>query len=249
LKRFRAIREETKKCFNEKVTELKIPGSSTNLNDLEYWNSRTITVVADMDTGIVVTGATKAVVPEIPILDAANNISHIRVGEDFGSIIDACSKDVWNLLQKIRPEIRQVQVEGNLVITPELASFHTSILSAPKDSVDAYQQIPCSKNGIRSWAFGNDFNFKPPCTRCQRLYSEWILHKKPCTDDEKLKRLKQDQRYGLLKYRANGYKYPCTYCAETVAAAKLHTLYHGTLTLVLSKDTDDARASDYGRTA
>lgn len=250
MEHFRTVHKETKTRFDQKVTKRKVPGI---LLPWEYWHSRTITVVADMDTGIVVTGATKAVVPKIPILeDAADNISHMRVGEDFGSIIDSCSKDVWGLVRPISAKVKGVIVESfvgsNIVISPEETNLHTNIIDAPTNSVDAYQQIPSSNNGIRSWAFGNDFNFKEPCTRCQRLYAGWILHDKPLTPLQKLKRLTLDLQTGSLRHRPTGFKYPCTYCAETVAAAKIYALYRGTLTLALSKDADAGRASDYVRT-
>lgn len=69
----------------------------------------------------------------------------------------------------------------------------------------------------------------------------------PDTPGEKLAGLRQDYRTGVLKY-SSGYKYPCGYFAETVAAAKIYALYYSTLTLVLSKDTDKIKASDRVRT-
>ena len=82
------------------------------LADSQHWHSRTIAVVADADTGIIVTGATKPVAPGIPIFeDVADNISRIRVGEDFGSIIVDCSKDVWNLCNRIKPKLSKVRTD------------------------------------------------------------------------------------------------------------------------------------------
>ena len=188
--------------------------------------------------------------PEIPIFeDAADNISRIRVGKDFGSIIVDCSKDVWKHYNRIKPKLREVKLIGDYsaLMTKESAGLYDAVVNAKKDSITNYQYIPSSENGIRSWAFGSDFKFKRPCTRCQRLYSGWILHEMPDTPETKLVGLKQDHSHGVLRYTP-GYKYPCGYCAETVAAAKLHALYHGTLTLVLSKDTDEIRASDKVRT-
>ena len=129
----------------------------------------------------------------------------------------------------------------------ESAELYDAVVNAKKDSIAKYQHIPSSKNGIMSGAFGSDFEFKRPCTRCQRLHSGWVLHKIPDTPDEKFAGLWQDYSHGLFKY-SSGYKYPCGYCAETVAAAKLYALSHGPLTLVLSKDTDEIRASDKVRT-
>ncbi|KAN0068590.1 hypothetical protein V8E54_013314 [Elaphomyces granulatus] len=59
-----------------------------------HWHSRTMTIVADADTGILITGATKPAAPEIPTLeDAADNISHMRAGDEFGSVIGTCSRE------------------------------------------------------------------------------------------------------------------------------------------------------------
>ena len=76
--------------------------------DSQHWHSRTIAIVADADTGIIVIGAIKPAAPNISIFeDAADNISRIRVGEDFGSIIVDCSKDVWKLFRKIKGELKR----------------------------------------------------------------------------------------------------------------------------------------------
>ena len=133
-------------------------------------------------------------------------------------------------------------------MTKKSAKLYDAVVYAEKDSVASYQNIPSSKNGITSWAFGSDFKFKPPCTRCQRLYSGWVLHEIPDASLKKLEGLKRDDLSGSIKYSSQN-KYPCNYCAETVAAAKLHALYNGTLTLVLSKDTENIRASDKVRTS
>jgi hypothetical protein len=65
-----------------------------------------MTIVADADTGILITGATKPAAPEIPTLeDAADNISHMRAGDEFGSVIGTCSREVWSLFKPIRSQL------------------------------------------------------------------------------------------------------------------------------------------------
>ena len=222
-----------------------------DVDDSPYWRPRTIAVVADAGTGVIVTGATKPTAPSIPIFkDVADNISRIRVGEDFGSIIADCSRDVWEHFRRIKGELRDVKLIdlNSDHVTKELAGLYDAVVCADKNSVASYQNIPFSKNGIMSWAFGSDFEFKPPCTRCQRLYSEWYLHEMPDTPGKKLRILVQDHNSGSIKHSSQN-RYPCNYCAETVAAAKLHVFYNGTLTLVLSKDTNRIRASDKLRTS
>ena len=151
---------------------------------------------------------------------------------------------MWKLVRGIKSELKDVPTSVSKILDAEKKiRLYDDVVNAPKGSVAAYQSIPSSTNGIKSWAFDDDFKFKSPCTRCQRLYLGWHLHKKPNTPEEKLARLREDYGVGSLKY-SPGNKYPCGYCAETVAAAKLHALYHGTLTLILPKDKDEIKASD-----
>ena len=197
-----------------------------------------ITITVDADTGIIVTGATKPAAPKIQIFeDAAANITRIRVGEDFGSIVTNCSRDVWQRFSKVKKKLDSKLTEE------QSAVLYHAVVKADKETMPSYPGIPSSKSCIMSWAFGNDFTFRSPCTRCQRLYSNWTLHKIPQTPDEMLAILLQDKQSGSLKYSPT-FTYPCGYCAETVAAAKLYLLRHGTLTLTLPRDTEEIRASD-----
>jgi hypothetical protein len=199
-----------------------------------------MTIVAGADTGILITGATKPVAPEIPILeDAADNISHMRVGDEFGSVIGTCSKEVWNLFESIRSKLKDIPISASTIDAEKIIELHEGIVNAPKLS-DTYTRIPSSLNGIKSWAFGDDFKDKSPCIRCQRLYSEWFLHKRPDSPEKKLARLREDDRSSSIKYTPSR-KYKCSYCAETIAAAKLYAIKHGTLTLTLFKDKDEIK--------
>ncbi|KAL8742899.1 MAG: hypothetical protein Q9190_004689 [Brigantiaea leucoxantha] len=223
--------------------------NKVRVDDPRFWHFHVIAVVADLDTGIIVTGASKPKAPKIPIFqDAADNISHMRVGEGFGSIIDKCSENEWKLFNGIRNKLNRVPLtdSDDYPVTKESAGLYDAVVNTKKDHIASYQNIPSSENGIISWAFGSDFQFKRPCTRCQSLYSRWILHKMPDTPGKKLAGLKQDHWSGVLKY-SSGFKYPCGYCAETVAAAKFYALSNSVLTLVLPQDTDKIKASDRAR--
>ena len=202
-----------------------------------------MTIVADADTGVLVTGATKPVAPEIPILeDAADNISRMRVGDEFGSIVDECSHEVWDRFQAFKRQSKNIPMSSSMIVGAEKTiELYEGIINGSKP--DTYMRIPSSTKRIKSWSFGDDFENKSPCTRCQRLYSEWYLHEKPDTAEKKLSRLQQDLKSSSIKYTSSN-RYPCTYCAEPVAAAKLYAIKHGTFTLILSKDKDGIKASD-----
>jgi hypothetical protein len=97
LKTFRETYQNTKEEFDKNVMQTR-----RVIRSKSHWHSRTMTIVADADTGILITGATKPAAPEIPILeDAADNISHMRVGDEFGSVNIADfkklheSKNIW----------------------------------------------------------------------------------------------------------------------------------------------------------
>jgi len=84
---------------------------------------------------------------------------------------------------------------------------------------------------------------KGPCTRCQIIYSVWTLDEKPDTPENWIDRFDLDLKFGQIKYRQANPESPCSYCAETVAAAQLYALCHGVLTLVFPKDTDELKVS------
>jgi len=205
-----------------------------------HWQPRMMAIVADADTGIIVTGASQPGVDDSALRSlnlhlAATNICRIRIGEDYASIIHECSRDVDDRVRRI----------GKNVSENDFGKLHAKFFDKT-DEAPSYQKIPFSENAIRCWAFDANFQPRPPCTRCQRIYSAWTLDERPSSPAEWMRGLGRDRSSGTIKYRVSEPLggFPCTYCAETVAAAKLHLLRSGVLTLFLPKDTDRLKVTD-----
>lgn len=97
-----------------------------------------------------------------------------------------------------------------------------------------YEVIPKPKEDIFSWAFDTHFSetthfrLKPPCLRCQRIYSAWILHGAPENTGDRRTALR-DIYHKTIAYNKKQDK--CAYCAETAAAAKMYLVHSGRLCL------------------
>jgi hypothetical protein len=110
----------------------------------------------------------------------------------------------------------------------EVDKLYNDVVSATTSTF--HEQIPNPSNKIFLCAFdGRTFEPKEPCIRCQYLYSKWALEGMPDTTEERRKAL-SGVRAWKMEYHS-GRDPPCTYCAETVAAAKLYALYSGSLLL------------------
>ncbi|KAN0075835.1 hypothetical protein V8E54_007105 [Elaphomyces granulatus] len=97
------------------------------------------------------------------------------------------------------------------------------------------REVARDQKRIWAWTYdGWTFESKPPCLRCQYMYSSnglkpgWDLHGMPRSMQEK-----RDALFKALDSRKMGSEgRQCGFCAETVAAAKLYVLYNGTLGFV-----------------
>jgi hypothetical protein len=232
-----------------------------------FWRSRTIVIVADPETGIIVTGGTKPALtepvetepaatkpagPEVNILlDAANDISLLRVGEEFGAVIGECSKEFWTRVKKVLDEntlkMKSALKEqedrneeeggkgkktgkGKTAINVIVTDKQRQQIMSQKPDLRIYKQIPSStKDRIMCSAFNEQFARKPPCMRCRWIYDEWYLHREYLSNSEDARRLKAEWKRGLFKIDFKNGIVSCNYCAETVAAAKLYALRQGAM--------------------
>lgn len=95
---------------------------------------------------------------------------------------------------------------------------------------EGYEAMPGPDNTIFCWALDTgSFMLKPPCLRCQRMFSRWVLSKNP--DDINGRRDALKGLYARDALRYNKKNDTCSYSAETVAAAKIHLLRRGRLLL------------------
>lgn len=222
-----------------------------------FWRSRTIVIVADLEAGIIVTGGTKpaltkpvetesaATVPAGPevniLLDAADHISLLRVGEEFGAVIGECSKEFWTRVGGVLAENalkeRETRNEeegdkgkkaGKGKTAVDVTDNQRQQIMSQKPDLRIYKQIPSStEDGIMSSAFNEMFERKPPCMRCRWIYDKWYLRQEYHTNGEDARRLKAEWKRGLFYIDFKDGIVSCKYCAETIAAAKLYALRQG----------------------
>lgn len=95
---------------------------------------------------------------------------------------------------------------------------------------EGFEAMPGPDDTIFCWALDTgSFMLKPPCLRCQRMFSSWVLSKNPDDINGRTDALKGLYARDALRY--NKKHDTCSYCAETVAAAKIHLLRRGRLLL------------------
>ncbi|KAI1273101.1 hypothetical protein F5Y07DRAFT_402801 [Xylaria sp. FL0933] len=198
-----------------------------------FWHARMMAIVIDPETRIIVTGGTQAVPDDSSYIlrEVSRNMCRIRVGDEYWSVVHQCSEDFFNAANDI--------IETDKKETGDPKKLFDSLFNN-KDASKC-KEIPSSRPGfgeIRCWAFSYRFKLRDPCTRCQYVYSEWIHYDSGEPDKRSLDGLRDDWS-GHRVYYNRGTDFPCSYCAETVAAAKLYALQNGVLTLVPARDRDE----------
>lgn len=219
---------------------------------------RCLTIVADQKTGFVTTGATQpAYDPNFPWLEKVGKQIHcLRIGETFREAVHLCSDNVAQLVQDgyVKTNRRNLQELDEGIINKiyseymaaakqtsdlakqpysmpqvrDLGKWYTRLMTNQRN--EGFEAMPGPHNTIFCWAFDTrSFELKPPCLRCQRMFSKWILSKNPHDINGRRNALKGLYARNALRY--NKKNDTCSYCAETVAAAKIHLLRSGRLLL------------------
>ena len=86
--------------------------------------------------------------------DTADNISLLRVGEEFGTIIGEFGEEFFTRATRFRPNLDS----QNLTVA------QLGDIISQKPDIRIYKRIPLStKDNIMSWAFDESFDIKPPC--------------------------------------------------------------------------------------
>ena len=146
--------------------------------------------------------------------EVSKTVNSMRLGTNFPEVINGCTKEFC----------KQVKATGEREINN--SELYRNFVNATQSSW--YQKLAApDSTEIFSWAFdGHTFKSKPPCIRCQCLYQTWVLADKPEYEEKKYSLPRHLREYKEDK------KPPCTYCAETIAAARVFLLYHGTGVLI-----------------
>lgn len=190
------------------------------------WLAGTIVIVADKQHEILLTGASRPMFPQQKVgndnvadfqfLDKwSKKVMNVRLGKNFSEVINHCTEEFCNQIKGLG---------GNEIKHNQLYQK----FDAHAAQCSRCQKVSASQTtDIFCWALdGNDLEFKPPCIRCYCQYSRWVLHNKPNYPEQK----EVLERH--VRRCEKGKEPPCTYCAETVAAANLFLLHHGTVVLV-----------------
>ncbi|KAH6973835.1 hypothetical protein BKA56DRAFT_592622 [Ilyonectria sp. MPI-CAGE-AT-0026] len=151
------------------------------------------------------------------------------LGDD---LVDSIYSEFMTATKEATELVRKPRVDKP-VPAPDLPlqewySHWISSFSAPLS--EGYKAIPGPGNTVFCWAIRPDsFEHHPPCLRCQRIYSQWSLYGRP--DDLEGKRVALENLHARDALGYNAKNDTCTYCAESVAAAKIYLLRNARLSL------------------
>jgi hypothetical protein len=197
--------------------------------------------------------------PEFPWLDSmGKQIHRLRIGKTFRQAVHLCSDNVAQLVQEGKAKAGRKKTKdldedlvsriyseymaatkqaGDLLKLPRANSedpmrgqkWYSRLMLSDRRN-EGFEAIPGPENTIFSWAFDTiSFELKPPCLRCQRMFSQWVLYDAPDDIEGRRTALKDLRARDALKY--NEKKDTCSYCAETAAAVKMYLLRSGRLSL------------------
>lgn len=231
------------------------------------WLPQIIVIVADMHTGMVITGASQASCQKLVFLkETALKMNRSRLGTNFAFHLDGHCKVFGSRASELKSKVS----DQRDISTQELAEMYDFLVS--HTTPDLHITPPIGSH-ILCWAIsGYTFQPEAPCLRCQYLYPTWKLHKAPEDNREQEEENRLSELYQIdnienaeiekreeekaeerraekervkkekAKHFRLGLKRPsCTVnyipdksfaCAESVAAAKIYALRHGTLALV-----------------
>lgn len=192
----------------------------------QSWHPATIVIVQDKATRLAFTGASKAQAVGIPAMQQiAYDIIVKRLGRNFRREIDKSNEEFKSLLinkhmENEKPPHWFRELKESCATKIPIFQDSTGNVTGPPNVACLALNIPPNRK-------------KPPCTRCQCFYSSWCLHQRPITDKD---------RWTLYKKEYTGTQFDRTefgfnYCAETVAAAQLFSLYTGNVISDVQEDT------------
>ena len=202
-----------------------------------YWCSRTIAVIADPNREILLIGGTKpsANSEKFAALSRVSKaISTERLGTRFSQIINSSTEKFWSKTKDMKSQSGK-PLTSNIVEAlqnDEVDTLYDNAIVVTATSRRSWDDLMSPPNNpFFLWAFdGGSFKLVPPCLRCQWLYYSWLVASKPSNTSEKKASL-QGIRGRKMEYTPGGTP-PYTYCAETIAAAKVYLLYHGDVVLM-----------------
>ncbi|KAK3379689.1 hypothetical protein B0T24DRAFT_590225 [Lasiosphaeria ovina] len=174
------------------------------------WLPKTIVIAADRTYEMVLTGASMPSVQTGLLRRPAMGITRIRAGEIFTKITMDRSEEFGALMEHVKENMAGTSNKN-------IDQLHRQV-TQPRE---------LHPNGRYFWSFsGWTFELKPPCMRCQYLYSDCVMWGLPKQPEEKIAALEKALESSCSWWSPSANQ-PCNLCAETVVAAKLHAADHG----------------------
>lgn len=228
------------------MPERKVPAT----DNVHAWRPRTIVVFYDSKSKLFHTGASQPACDRFVFWDELTKpITRHRVGEKFARIIDGLATSFNEQAQQIkRRKNDQINLLHNFYNSSAPGKDISSKIKKNADVTQIYNKLVKREptNGdeitlkltvqpsILCFAF-DGFSLKPkaPCIRCQYMYPGWNHNRMPSTPKEKIDSIHTGMSDSSVTSRPKetGTSGPFSYCAESVAAAKLHLLRNGKLVL------------------
>lgn len=189
-------------------------------------------IVLDTANKLILTGGSQPICHDSPLFEGTvQAIRRLRVGQEFTKIIDKCSTYFANQANSLKESLQLTKKDQLSRLTDsEIDDLYAKMMV---QGPDLYIQVPKSDKAkpILSYACeASNFKRKPPCLRCQHVYSTWGFHKMPADWNERKKSLAQ----GLYSHLVppNISQTDWSHCAETAGASKLYLWEYGTLAFV-----------------
>jgi hypothetical protein len=222
----------------------KVPATG----NVHAWRPRTIVVVYDSNSKLFLTGATQPACDHFIFWDELTKlITRHRVGEKFAGIVDELAKSFHEQANEIKErekdqiaalhDLYHLSAPGKDISSKENANatrIYDEIVKRETANGDKITSRLTAQPRILCVAFdGFSLEPKPPCIRCQYIYPGWGHNLKPQTPKEKIGSIHSGMNDSSVTSRpkVTGTSGPFSYCAESVAAGKLHLLRNGKLVL------------------
>ena len=215
-----------------------------------------IVVVYDIKTEQFLTGASQPACDHYVFwIDVTERITRNRLGENFARIIDQLSKSfheeanglkedrmaeiygLYDFAQKVKPDESEPSIRSQSSKVKEkfdnIISIHDEAVKRGKSEGSTSALDLMGDPNILCLAIdGFSLSLREPCLRCQWMYSGWMHGKMPKTAREKIISVHNGLTSHIVTKKLKDESGSLSFCAESVAAAKLHLLRAGKLALV-----------------
>lgn len=203
----------------------------------QSWHPATIAIIRDKATGLVFTGATKAQASDIRELREVGYQTTVkRLGKKFQAEINKCSQGFHSSIKyDDNGGDRPPHWFKNLTTSSRFATTLQDLHKIPIFQASTNTDAGSSTEVVSLSVSTRRKVLSAPCTRCQCLYRNWNLNLRPPSEKDRWTQFKEEIKVRQDKEATAGQQFQpvasgnFNYCAETVAAAQLFSLYTGNI--------------------